>query len=115
MMHEIFRRQRDGHPAVAERHGVFDRTFAFPVQPSRADEDGRMGLLGWLGIRDHRREFDKLALIAGLWLGPQFLHGAQIVASDGPALTKVHAHDLGLLRLPACAHPKEHPTARKVV
>src|SRR5581483_9957050 len=39
MIGKVFRWKRDGHPAVAEGNGIFDRTFTFPVQSSRTDKD----------------------------------------------------------------------------
>ena len=80
-----------------------------------AQVDGRMGFLHWLGEDPHGREANELALVGGLVLAPQQLHGLDPLAQHLPAALERDTQDLRLLREPAGADAHdEAPAAVKV-
>ena len=71
-----------------------------------------MGFLDRLRIAVHRREFDELAIEAGLMRGPQLFHRPNIFARHRPSAAILNSHHLGFQWNTARADSKQHPAAR---
>src|SRR2546429_3007243 len=97
-------------PSLTDRDSVFDRSIA-----PRADNHRRKRLLRWLGIASDGRKPDELALEAGLGLGPQLFHRANVLARDRPSTRKIYAENLTLIAQPPGADPEQKTAARVMV
>src|SRR5690606_4873570 len=83
---QAFAAAADGHPAIA--------VFEHAVEGARAvaaDEHGRMWLLLRLRPRPNGVEVDELAVVFGLVVGPDRLHGEDAFAQDLPAQAVLRA------------------------
>jgi hypothetical protein len=72
-----------------------------------------MRLLLGLGIEPDRIEVDVLAVVFGLLLGPQLLHGEHALAQQLEAGVVFGAVVLHLVDVPAAAHGKDEAPARR--
>ena len=99
-----------GEPAVAPAgHPPED------IAGHAAEEDGRVGLLGGLGVHIDGREVVVLAVVFGLFLGPEGLEGGHGFAGLGPAVVEVAAHHFGFLAVPAGADAEDEASVAVLV
>src|SRR5215217_5756596 len=99
-----------GEPGVAEpKHPIQDgRTVA-------ANEDWRVWPLRWLGPRPDPVEIDISAVVAGLVMGPDLLHGLDPLPHDIHPNSRIRAMIAHLGPVPARANAELQAAAREVV
>ena len=97
-------------PSAILRHGREHR-----VAGAAADERAHPRLLHRLGPGPRRPEVDELAVVLGLVVGPDGLHGRQVLADHVVAAGPVDAVVLGLGAVPAEPDAERDPSAREMV
>ena len=82
-------------------------TARSPLLGLGAEQDRRSTRLDRLRIAPHGAEVDKLAVIFGDFLGPDFLHRLDALAQNLPALFEIGAVIFHLLGVPATADAED--------
>src|SRR4029453_4623493 len=99
-----------GEPGVPEPKHAIEDSWA-----GAANENWWVWPLRRLGPRPDSVEVDVFAVVAGLVIGPDLLHGLDALPHDGHPDARVGAMIAHLGPVPACTHPELQAATREVV